>query len=69
MATYETYDQEFFELLCILIHISSGQPINEPEFFFSMIWRNTQGRRHLMVRHERFMIHNRVREAVAAAES
>lgn len=41
MATYETHVQEFLERLCVLIHISSGQPIREPEFF-SMMWRNTQ---------------------------
>lgn len=40
----------------MLIHISSGQPIREPEFF-SMMWRNTQRRRHITIRFSRLMIH------------
>jgi len=56
MATFETHVQEFLQRLCVLIHVSSGQPIREPEFF-SMMWRNTQRRRHITLRHERVMIH------------
>ncbi|KAK1808808.1 hypothetical protein LTR12_016831 [Friedmanniomyces endolithicus] len=41
MATFETHVQEFLQRLCVLIHVSSGQPVREPEFS-SMMWRNTQ---------------------------
>ncbi|KAK4902397.1 hypothetical protein LTR49_027085 [Elasticomyces elasticus] len=56
MATFETHVQEFLQRLCVLVHVSGGQPIREPEFF-SMMWRNTQRRRHITLRHERVMIH------------
>ncbi|KAK0773070.1 hypothetical protein LTS02_012039 [Friedmanniomyces endolithicus] len=36
MATYETHVQEVLERLCVLIHISSGQPVREPELFSIM---------------------------------
>lgn len=56
MATYEAHVQDFLAALCVLIHISSGQPIREPEFFF-MMWRNTQRRRHIAIRFSRVMSH------------
>ncbi|KAK6401528.1 hypothetical protein LTR81_023323 [Elasticomyces elasticus] len=56
MATFETHVQEFLQRLCVLVHVSSGQPIREPEFF-SMMWRKTQRRRHITIRHERVMIY------------
>ncbi|KAK4552367.1 hypothetical protein LTR86_010381 [Recurvomyces mirabilis] len=55
MATYEAHVQDFLAALCVLIHISSGQPLREPEFF-SMLWRNTQRRRHITLRFSRVMI-------------
>lgn len=30
---YETHVQRFPAALCVLIHISSGQPVREPDFF------------------------------------
>ncbi|KAJ9625939.1 hypothetical protein H2203_004708, partial [Taxawa tesnikishii (nom. ined.)] len=48
--------QEFLKRLCVLVHISGGQPIRESEFF-SMTWRNTQRRRSITLRHDRVMIH------------
>ncbi|KAK0771778.1 hypothetical protein LTR59_005462 [Friedmanniomyces endolithicus] len=56
IATFEAHVQSFLARLCVLIHISSGQPIREPEFF-SMMWRNTQRLRHITIRHDRVMIH------------
>ncbi|KAK0335655.1 hypothetical protein LTR94_011910 [Friedmanniomyces endolithicus] len=53
--------QDFLAALCVLIHISSGQPIREPEFF-SMMWRNTQRRRHITIRFSRVMIHTNYRK-------
>ncbi|KAK3659108.1 hypothetical protein LTR56_001546 [Elasticomyces elasticus] len=42
--------------LCVLVHVSGGQSIREPEFF-SMMWRNTQRRRYIALCHEQVMIH------------
>jgi len=56
IASYEAHVQDFLAHLCVLIHISSGQPLREPEFF-SMMWRNTEQRRHITVRFGRVMIH------------
>jgi hypothetical protein len=40
MVGYEATVQEFLKRLCVLIYISSGQPVRESEFF-SMTYRNT----------------------------
>ncbi|KAJ9629274.1 hypothetical protein H2203_001644 [Taxawa tesnikishii (nom. ined.)] len=56
LAGYEATVQEFLKRLCVLVHISGGQPIRESEFF-SMTWRNTQRRRSITLRHDRVMIH------------
>ncbi|KAK0862322.1 hypothetical protein LTR87_016635 [Friedmanniomyces endolithicus] len=56
VAAYEATVQDFLRRLCVLIHISGGQPIWESEFF-SMTWRNTQRRRSITLRHDRIMIH------------
>jgi hypothetical protein len=56
IAAYEATVQEFLQRLCVLIHISGGQPVRESEFF-SMTWRNTQRRRSITLRHDRVMIH------------
>ena len=56
IASYEETVQEFLRRLCVLFHISSGQPLRESEFF-SITWRNTQRRRHITLRHDRVMIH------------
>ncbi|KAI7206681.1 hypothetical protein KC365_g17003 [Hortaea werneckii] len=40
VASYEATTQQFLKRLCVLIHISGGQPIRESEFF-EMTWRNT----------------------------
>ncbi|KAK3617147.1 hypothetical protein LTR22_026828 [Elasticomyces elasticus] len=56
ISTFETHVQEFLQWLCVLIHISSGQPLREPELF-SILWRNMQRRHHITLRHERVMVH------------
>lgn len=56
VASYEATVQELLKRLCVLIHISSGQPIRESEFF-EMTWRNTQRRRSITICHDRIMIH------------
>ncbi|KAK0257443.1 hypothetical protein LTR35_018222, partial [Friedmanniomyces endolithicus] len=56
LATYEATVQDFLQRLSVLVHISSGQPLRESEFF-AMTWRNTQRRRSITLCHERVMIH------------
>ena len=56
LASYEATVQELLKRLCVLIHISGGQPVRESEFF-AMTWRNTQRRRSVTICHERVMIH------------
>jgi hypothetical protein len=56
MVGYEATVQEFLKRLCVLIHISGGQPVRESEFF-SMTYRNTQRRRSIIVRFDRVMVH------------
>ena len=56
VIAYEAAVQDFLARLCVLVHISGGQPVREREFF-SMTWRNTQRRRSITIQHERIMIH------------
>lgn len=56
IAGYEATVQEFLKRLCVLIHISEGQPVRESEFF-SMTYRNTQRRRSIIIRFDRVMVH------------
>ena len=56
MISYEAVVQNFLASLCVLIHISGGQPVREREFF-SMTWRNTQRRCSITIQHEKVMIH------------
>lgn len=56
VIAYEAAAQDFLARLCVLIHISGGQPVREREFF-SMTWRNTQRRRSITIQHEKVMIH------------
>lgn len=56
IASYEATVQELLKRLCVLIHVSGGQPLRESEFF-EMTWRNTQRRRSVTICHERVMIH------------
>ncbi|KAK6439524.1 hypothetical protein LTR95_004275 [Oleoguttula sp. CCFEE 5521] len=56
VASYEATVQELLKRLCVLIHVSGGQPVRESEFF-AMTWRNTQRRRSVTICHERVMIH------------
>ena len=56
IAGYEATVQEFLKRLCVLIHISGGQPVRESEFF-SMTYRNTQRRRSIIIRFDRVMVH------------
>ena len=48
--------QELLKRLCVLIHISGGQPVRESEFF-TMTWLNTQHRRSITICHERVIFH------------
>lgn len=56
LAAYEATVQQFLQRLCVLIHVSGGQPVRESEFF-EMTWRNTQRRRSISIRHDRVMVH------------
>ena len=56
LAGYEATVQQFLQRLCVLIHVSGGQPVRESEFF-EMTWRNTQRRRSITIRHDRVMVH------------
>lgn len=56
LAAYESTVQQFLRRLCVLVHISGGQPVRESEFF-EMTWRNTQRRRSITIRHDRVMVH------------
>ncbi|KAM0714670.1 hypothetical protein Q7P37_003050 [Cladosporium fusiforme] len=56
LAGYEGTVQQFLKRLSVLVHVSSGQPIRESEFF-EMTWRNTQRRRSITIRHDRVMVH------------
>ncbi|KAI7064978.1 hypothetical protein KC365_g12451, partial [Hortaea werneckii] len=58
VASHEATTQELLKRLCVLIHISGGQPIRESEFY-EMIWRSTQRRRSVTICHDRVMIHVR----------
>ncbi|KAI6882191.1 hypothetical protein KC360_g5991 [Hortaea werneckii] len=54
-AGYEATVQEFLKRLCVLIHISGGQPVRESEFF-SMTYRNTQRRRSIIIRFDLYVL-------------
>jgi hypothetical protein len=56
MVGYKATVQEFLKRLCVLIHISGGQPVRESEFF-SMTYRNMQRRRSIIVRFDRVIVH------------
>ncbi|OQN95289.1 hypothetical protein B0A48_18652 [Cryoendolithus antarcticus] len=56
LASYEATVQQLLKRLCVLIHVSGGQPVRESEFF-AITWRSTQRRRSFIVCHERVMIH------------
>ena len=56
LVAYEATVQQFLQRLCVLMHLSGGQPIRESEFF-EMTWRNTQRRRSITIRHDRVMVH------------
>ena len=56
LAGYEATVQQFLQRLCVLMHVSGGQPVRESEFF-EMTWRNTQRRRSITIRHDRVMVH------------
>ena len=43
LAAYDATVQRFLQRLCVLMHVSGGQPVRESEFF-EMTWRNTQRR-------------------------
>src|SRR5277367_687068 len=45
---YEAKVQEFLKRLLVLIHITTSQPLREPEFL-SMAWCNTSRQRHIMI--------------------
>jgi superfamily II DNA helicase RecQ len=56
LAAYNATVQQFLQRLCVLMHVSGGQPVRESEFF-EMTWRNTQRRRSITIRHDRVMVH------------
>lgn len=56
IGSYEATVQELLKRHCVLIHISSGQPIRESESC-EMTWRNTQCERSITTCNDRFVIH------------
>lgn len=40
VAPFEATTKEFLRRLCVLVHVSGGQPIRESEFY-ELTWRNT----------------------------
>lgn len=50
IALYEASADEFLKSLAVLVHMSSGQPLREPEFL-SMTWKNTEKRRSVVLEH------------------
>jgi Orsellinic acid/F9775 biosynthesis cluster protein D/Helicase conserved C-terminal domain/DEAD/DEAH box helicase len=52
---YEAKVQDFLKRLLILCHITSGQPLREPEML-SILWRNTSRHRHIMIWEKLVMI-------------
>ena len=56
IARYEAVADEFLKRLLVLIHMASGQPLRESELF-SLMWRNTQRRRNIYLKHGLVMLH------------
>ena len=56
MALYEASAQEFLKRILILCHISSGQPLREPELL-SVTWRNAARQRHIFIWQKLVMIY------------
>lgn len=56
MAIYEAHAQELLRHLLILCHITSGQPLREPELL-SITWRNTARLRNVYIWQRLVMIH------------
>ncbi|PWN39823.1 P-loop containing nucleoside triphosphate hydrolase protein, partial [Ceraceosorus guamensis] len=53
---YQEHAHRFLSSLAVLIHMTSGQPLREPELF-SIQWRNTQQKRNIGIKDGRVMIH------------
>ena len=56
MAIYEAHAQELLRHLLVLCHITSGQPLREPELL-SVTWRNTVRMRNVLIWQQLVMIH------------
>ena len=56
LAHYEAVVCEFLKRLIVLIHVTAGQPLREPELL-SLTWFNTQKRRAITIKHGRVMLH------------
>lgn len=53
---YQEHADQFLCALAVLIHMTSGQPLREPELF-SIQWRNTQQKRNIGIKDGRVLIH------------
>jgi len=56
LAIYESQAQDFLKRLLVLCHITSGQPLRQPELL-SVRWRNTDRIRHILLWEKRVLIH------------
>ena len=56
IAIYEASAQEFLRRLLVLCHITSGQPLREPELL-SATWKNTARLRHIFLWERLVMVH------------
>ena len=56
IAIYEASAQDFLERLVVLCHITSGQPLREPELL-CVTWRNTEKPRHIFIWQRLVMIY------------
>ena len=45
---YEARAQDFLKRMLVLVHITAGQPLREPEIL-SVAWCNTSRQRHIMI--------------------
>jgi hypothetical protein len=56
LAIYESQAQDFLKRLLVLCHITSGQPLRQPELL-SVRWRNTDRIRHILLWEKRVLIY------------
>ena len=53
---YEAHVQDFLKRLLVLCHVTSGQPLRQPELL-SIRWQNTDRQRHILLWEKLVLIH------------